>query len=311
MARRERLEFPGAWYSVSVYGNGGRDIFSSDYDREKILTLFERAVISCGVCIHAYCLMDTEYHLLIETPQSNLSGAMRLINSNYSTYFNQTHKRSGHLFQSRFRAIIIDPDCYAKGIACYIHLAPVRARLCQIPEEYVWSSYPAYITPHNEKKFLTTEWLLQKFGTENESAVCEYKKFIDRLIHMNVNDPCIDAHKNLILGDEAFVLKVYSVFEALKVNARKNAACPGLYERLEIKVMRYDGGNADLRRKLFLYYARRFFSASIDDLNAYLGSPVTEDSIHETIVRIERERALRPSLNRKMQKIEDDLKQIA
>jgi len=127
LARPLRIEYPGAFYHVMHRGNGGSDIFKSIRDREKLFEYFGKAVERYNLKIHTYCLMTNHYHLLIETPQPNLSQALRWINGSYAMYFNRKRGRSGHLFQGRFKAILVDADEYLKHLSRYIHLNPIRA----------------------------------------------------------------------------------------------------------------------------------------------------------------------------------------
>ena len=114
-------------------------------DREKFLEYLESATQRYDARIHAYCLMDNHYHPLLETPSSNLSQIMRHINGAYTNYFNVKRRRSGHLFQGRYKAILVEMDEYAKELSRYLHLNPVRAKMVQTPETYEWSSYRYYI----------------------------------------------------------------------------------------------------------------------------------------------------------------------
>ncbi len=115
MARPLRIEYPGAFYHVTSRGNERKDIFKTDSDREKFLSYLESATDRYKAAIHVYCLMSNHYHILLETPSGNLSQIMRHINGAYTTYFNVKRKRSGHLFQGRYKAIVTDADEYAGG----------------------------------------------------------------------------------------------------------------------------------------------------------------------------------------------------
>ncbi|HDO21625.1 MAG TPA: transposase, partial [Nitrospirae bacterium] len=140
MARPLRIEYPGAFYHITSRGNERKDIFKSARDREKFLSYLESSTQRYGAVIHVYCLMTNHYHLLLETPLGNLSQIMRHINGAYTTYFNTRRQRSGHLFQGRYKAIVVDADEYAEELSRYIHLNPVRAGIVERPEEYQWSS---------------------------------------------------------------------------------------------------------------------------------------------------------------------------
>ncbi len=129
MARPLRIIYPGAFYHVTSRGNEQRDVFKSRRDREKFLLYLESATVRYGAVIHAYCLMSNHYHLLLETPEGNLSQIMRHINGAYTTYFNIKRKRAGHLFQGRYKAILVEADAYAKELSRYMHLNPVRGEI--------------------------------------------------------------------------------------------------------------------------------------------------------------------------------------
>ena len=121
MARPLRVEFPGAFYHVVNRGNAGEAIFRSDRDREKFLEYLGTTVERFGIKVHTYCLMTNHYHFLIETPEANLSRAVQWLNVSYAAYFNRRRQRCGHLFQGRFKSILVDADTYLKHLSRYIH----------------------------------------------------------------------------------------------------------------------------------------------------------------------------------------------
>lgn len=145
MSRPLRIEYPGAFYHVTARGNERKDIFADDRDQERFLFYVNAAFERYKARIHAYCLMSNHYHLLIETPVGNLAQTMRHINGLYTTYFNVKRNRNGHLFQGRYKAILVEKDEYAGELSRYIHLNPVRAKIVERPEDYEWSSYRSYI----------------------------------------------------------------------------------------------------------------------------------------------------------------------
>ena len=131
MARPLRIAFPGAFYHVTARGNERKAVFKSIRDRQKFIEYLETATERYNAVIHAYCLMDNHYHLLLETPSGNLPQIMQHINGAYTTYFNLKRVRAGHLFQGRYKAILVEMDEYAKELSRYIHLNPVRAKLAE------------------------------------------------------------------------------------------------------------------------------------------------------------------------------------
>ena len=164
MAGALKITFPGAFYYVTSRGNERKNVFKSKADGLKFLEYLESATLRYEAVIHTYCLMDTHYHLLLETPSGNLPQIMRHINGAYTTYFNVKRARSGHLFQGRYKAILVGIDEYAKALSRYIHLNPVRAKIVETPEEYAWSSYRSYIGKQKPAKWLYRDFILGYFG---------------------------------------------------------------------------------------------------------------------------------------------------
>ena len=134
MARPLRIEFPGALYHVTSRGNARQRVFRDDEDREMFLATLAWVVERFGWRCHAYCLMDNHIHLLIETPQPNLSRGMRQLNGVYTQPFNRRHRKVGHLFQGRFKAVLVEKERYLLELARYIVLNPVRAKMVKTPE---------------------------------------------------------------------------------------------------------------------------------------------------------------------------------
>lgn len=143
MARSLRIEYPGVYYHVIHRGNAGEAIFRSKRDREKFLEYLAKAVERFGIKVHTYCLM-TNHHFLVETLEANLSRAIQWVNVSYAAYFNRKRQRRGHLFQERFKSIIVDADEYLKHLSRYIHLNPLRAKMVEQLISYPRSSYPAF-----------------------------------------------------------------------------------------------------------------------------------------------------------------------
>ena len=140
MARPLRIVYRGAFYHVAARGNERRKIFLSGADYAKFLAYLGDALCKYGVVLHAYALMGNHYHLVVETPEANLSAFVHALNSAYTTYFNVKRKRWGHLFQGRYKSIVIEKDAYLVELSRYVHLNPVRAGVVQKPEDYGLSS---------------------------------------------------------------------------------------------------------------------------------------------------------------------------
>ena len=177
MARPLRVEYPGAFYHVINRGNAGEKIFKSQSDKKKFLEYLQKAVDRFSIIIHTYCLMSNHYHVLIETPQANLGVAIQWLNVSYATYFNRKRQRSGHLFQGRFKALLIEADEYLKELSRYIHLNPVRANIVAKPQDYAWSSYPAFLKKNEGPEWLETGRILGYFGKRKKEAIKKYINF--------------------------------------------------------------------------------------------------------------------------------------
>jgi REP element-mobilizing transposase RayT len=208
MAKPLRISYPGAYYHVTTRGNERADIYKRQRDREKFLSYLKSASERYGAVIHAFCLMRNHYHLLLETPHGNLSEIMQHINGAYTTYFNVKRKRVGHLFQGRFKAILIEADEYAMELSRYIHLNPVRGGAVSKPEEYRWSSYCAYIGNVAEPDWINTDFILSFFSPEPELARKKYHIFVEDLIGKEYDSPLRKAVGSTILGTEYFIEEI-------------------------------------------------------------------------------------------------------
>jgi putative transposase len=178
MARRPRIEYRGAIHHVMSRGNDGIAIFRDDVDRRMFLTLLAEETARVGWIVHEYCLMGNHYHLKIETPECTLSMGMHRLLTRYSQWFNRRHGRRGHLFQERFKNVLVQEESYGLELSRYIALNPVRARLVQLPEQWEWSSYRARAGLAEPPAWLTLDPLLSLFGEHRELQHIEYRRFV-------------------------------------------------------------------------------------------------------------------------------------
>lgn len=208
MARPLRISFPGAFYHVTSRGNEQKPVYKNKRDRQKYLEYLGSATERYNAVIHGYCLMDNHYHILIETPSGNLPQIMRHINGAYTTYFNYKRDRSGHLFQGRYKAILVKKDEYAKELSRYIHLNPVRANIVERPEEFEWSSYSFYIGKEKSPEWLYSDFILGYFGKRITSAQKNYANFVTSLLNEEYDSPLKGVTASLLLGSEEFIKEI-------------------------------------------------------------------------------------------------------
>ncbi|MEK7817637.1 MAG: transposase, partial [Actinomycetota bacterium] len=180
---------------------------------------------------HAYCLMGNHYHLMIETPEGNLSQGMRQLNGVYTQAFNRRHGRVGHVLQGRFKAILVDKDSYLLELCRYIVLNPVRAKMVKQPKNYPWSSYRATAGLSSAPAFLTRDWLLRQFGREHHTAARRYREFVAQGIGQP--SPWDQLAGQVLLGPESFVKKMAHQLKAAETlreipRRQRHAARPSL-----------------------------------------------------------------------------------
>ena len=175
MARKARVEFPGAVYHVLDRGDRREAIFRDAADRERFLATLEEVCGRTGWRVHAWVLMSNHYHLLIETPQANLVAGMRWFQTTYTVCFNRRHRVSGHLFQGRYKAVVVDPEerGYFATLSDYIHLNPVRARLVGLDRrlfDYPWSSYRWFAAKAGRRPWFVAEQVLGELGLSDDGT---------------------------------------------------------------------------------------------------------------------------------------------
>lgn len=202
MTRPLRLEFPGALYHLTARGNAQQDIYLTDEDRERFLSLLGREVEQQGWRCYAYCLMSNHYHLLIETPEGNLVAGMRRLNGQYTQGFNKRHGRVGHLFQGRYKSIVVEKGSYLLELCRYIPLNPVRAGIVKEAEAWPWSSYQT--TAHGKPNidWLDTDSIMGHFGPTLLSARHAYRRFV--AAGLSQSSPWTELRGQIWLGSEPF-----------------------------------------------------------------------------------------------------------
>jgi len=206
MARPLRIEFPGGLYHVTARGDRREDIFVDDHDRNAWLAVFSEVCRRFNWRCHAYCMMDNHYHILVETVDGNLSAGMRQLNGVYTQRSNRRHHRSGHVFQGRFKSIVVERDSYLLELARYVVLNPVRAGMVGDVADWRWSSYGAMVGEVQAPDWLYCDWLLSQFGQQRKRCRRKYQEFV--CAGLGLASPCRAVKGQIYLGDDDFIQRI-------------------------------------------------------------------------------------------------------
>lgn len=311
MARALRITFPGAFYHVTSRGNERKAVFKSKRDREKFLEYLESATQRYDALIHAYCMMDNHYHLLLQTPSGNLPQIMRHINGAYTTYFNVKRDRSGHLFQGRYKAILVDIDEYAKELSRYIHLNPVRAKIVETPEEYEWSSYPAYTDKQKPAKWLYRDFILGYFGQKLSTAQKGYQEFVNALVRQEYDSPLDEVVSSTLLGSADFIAFIKDNFLSAKKPDRELPALKELVKKNSIqdifeKVELVFNKDKVMARNVKMYLCQRYTGKKLKDIGLHFG--IGESGVSQACRRVAQKVEKDKKLKKKIVRLEKQIK---
>jgi len=213
MARPLRIELAGGVYHVTSRGDRREAIYRSDEDRAGWLAVLGQACARFNWRCHAWCQMTNHFHMVLETPDANLSQGMRQLNGVYTQQFNRRHALVGHLFQGRFKAILVERETYLLELARYVVLNPVRAGMVARPDDWSWSSYRAMVAAAPTPEWLETDWLLGQFGDERAQAQAGYAAFVVE----GIGQPSIwkGLRHQILLGSERFVEQRFGAWKPL------------------------------------------------------------------------------------------------
>ncbi len=204
MARSLRIEYEGAFYHITARGNEQRKIYFAATDYEIFKRYLRDAQEKYGYVLHCYVLMANHYHLLIETPNANLSKVMHYINSSYTNHINKKRRRSGHLFQGRYNAILVERDSYLIELSRYVHLNPVRAKMVSTPEDYPHSSYRSFVFK-NKEDIVYPDLILEMISKDVNNSCNRYRDFVEKGIDDVLENPLKNIYGKSILGGKAFI----------------------------------------------------------------------------------------------------------
>ncbi len=279
MARQHRIQYPGAWYHVTHRGAGRQDIYKNDIDRQVFLKQIAETSERHTLEVHAFCLMTNHYHLLVRTPNANLSTAMRHLNSTYTQRFNRAHQTDGAVFKGRYAAQLVGEDDYLLSVVRYLHLNPARAGLESEIGKYRWSSLAAYLQLKRPPAWLDMTWINRRF-----SDVAQFRRFIQSGLGAVIEEkPEFDESK-LILGSPEFCRDILSgAHGSIETQASLNSSTPKLdfnsishavmisARCTEQEVLKTKPGQRSIPRLVALSLASEFTDLSRSDLALIFG----------------------------------------
>jgi putative transposase len=266
MARPLRIEFPGGIYHITARGNAKQKIFLDDRDCRNFFGILGDVAGDRGWLCYAYCLMPNHYHLVLTTPAGGLSRGMRHLNGVYAQRFHNRHGSVGHLFQGRFKSIIVHRESYLLEVCRYVVLNPVRAGLADGPESWRWSSYMATLGRRPRPSFLAGEWLLEQFGPARRQAGKAFERFV--LEGIGARSPMKQVRGGIFLGDEGFISK-FSRHLAGKKAQTEYPSQQRMADRPSLGEILTGTPNADLMGRQILE-ARRSWGYGIVEISRHL-----------------------------------------
>ncbi|MDY7029361.1 MAG: transposase [Spirochaetota bacterium] len=333
MARPLRVEYEGAWYHITTRGNERGRIFRDDRDRKKFIDILRASALLYQVEVHCYVLMSNHFHLLLKTVLANLSRFMQRFNTTYTMYYNTKHGRSGHLYEGRYKAIVVEADEYLLQVSRYLHLNPVKIKVHRdktieekekILRDYKWSSFSGYVTARKRDEFIHFGKVLSYMGGDNRVGRRAYRDFVleglndvrgnllDRVRAGSIlgSDGFIDwigetilKGKELRRRDHPRIVEIQKAIETREI-ARAVAEDYGVKEEELIKRRsRY----REARQVLIeLSYRLNLGRKSMEQLGKELGG-VRGDAISHTHNRMQRKMDRNRSLFRRAEKIKNEL----
>jgi REP element-mobilizing transposase RayT len=307
-------------YHITSRGNEGKAIFLERGDRLKFLDILADYHVRFGILIHAYVLMDTHYHLILGTPRGNLLKVMHGLNSGYTGYFNRKNKRKGHLFQGRYKGILVEKETYLLPLSRYIHLNPYRAGLVKKPEQYEWSSYPAYIGKAGRAKWIYPGWVLAPFDGGGKGAGRKYRQYVED--GMGVAEPFLPkVFGQIVLGGDGFVETVKDMVKR-KVLSREIVERKKLQEgislekvgqvvtdafRIKEEEILGKGTRGNFPRQAALYLAKRLTGKGNREIGEFFGG-IQASAVSKAAARVEKEMSRNWSVRNQMERLKSYFK---
>lgn len=319
MPRPLRIAYENAWYHVMNRGAGHKNIFQTTEHRNLFLVILSKTSELFDIEVHAYCLMNNHYHLLIKTPRGNLSRAMRHINGIYTQRYNKSVKKDGSLFRGRYKAILIEKDGYLLNVSRYIHLNPIQAKLVKLPHQYKWSSYQYYL---NNKKpsWLHTQEILSMACEVKPKAKISYKKFVESGLDNETRKFFNKIHLPVVFGSKQFKKRVLSTLDdkyLKEVNADYNrtrilpkmdkidAVCVSYFKLDKAQLYKSQRGKNNEMRKIAIYACRQWCTEKLSVI-----AKRYQFFSHSCVSNIVKNIEERVKKDKKLQKMLKDIRQL-
>jgi len=284
MSRPLRIQYPDAWYHVMNRGRRGEKIFATKEDYGSFVDLLEELDEVFKVKVAAYCLMPNHYHLLVQTPDANLSRSMRHLNGVYTQRYNKRHRCDGQLFRGRYKSIVVESDSYALELVRYIHRNPLEAGLVDNLQKYQWSTHKTYLSDSKKWKWLHKDYILKLFSKSKPESIRLYKQFVHKETPEEINQ--IFGRRNLpaVLGSKRFVDRIKDKFFNLKnygeipetkrlapeTNKIKHAVCKA-YEIKEAELYVTRRGYLNEPRNVAVYLIRHLRNDTLKQVGEQFG----------------------------------------
>lgn len=309
MARKPRIHLPGGLYHVMLRGNGGQPVFLTDDDRYRFYLLLQEGANRFGFRVHAFCLMKNHIHLALQCGDIPISRAMHNLSFRYTRWINWREKRAGHLFQGRYKAVLVDGDSYLLELVRYIHLNPVRAGMVESPEEYPWSGHSAYLGKE-VLLWLTRDWVLGQFGETVVKSRAGYMRFVlEGLNEEHRPEFHGSGNDTRLLGDDNFMDKcLYGTTEKpirLTLQEIVNKICLAYAideTRLKAPVQERVASEA---RAVVGWLANNLGGITLSEVGRFLGRDV--GSISSSIRRLSGRIAEKPELANRIMVLKNEL----
>ena len=252
MARPLRIEYPDAWYHVMNRGRRGEDIFADSKDYKMFTELLMETSEMWNVRIAAYCLMPNHYHMLVQTPDANISRSMRHLNGVYTQRYNSRHECDGQLFRGRFKSILIGTDSYLLQAVRYIHRNPVKSDLVKNIDDYKWSSHKGYLSVAKKWGWLHKDYILSLLSKNRKDWLRYYRKWVSVDEEGEVGLKISSVKWPVCIGPQAFIDRIKEKYGSNKINKEipsSRELLPDAKRIADVVCRFYGVGNDEIRKK--------------------------------------------------------------